>query len=235
MKNENIPDVDHPNLIDRNNAINFARSFLSAKDKFLILDTETTGLGEKDVIIQIAVIDLDGNTLLNTLVKPKNRKSIPRDATAIHGIRFKDLLDAPHFIDVLHDLTSLLSPDKSLLVYNLAYDTRLINQTIEIDEINYNFSVKGYCIMQLYAQYTGQWNPISNEYRFKKLPNSNHTAQGDCLATLELIKYIAKQELSVIPENYKPTAIKPDNRSNCMSIVFVTILFIVVAVWLFLC
>jgi hypothetical protein len=36
----------------------------------LIVDTETTGLSIKDEVIQIAIIDLDGKVLLNTLLKP---------------------------------------------------------------------------------------------------------------------------------------------------------------------
>jgi len=77
--------MEHPNLIVRNNAIRFARGVLAQKQNYLILDTETTGLGEKDVIIQMALIDLDGNVLLDSLVKPKKKKSISREATEVVG------------------------------------------------------------------------------------------------------------------------------------------------------
>lgn len=43
--------------------------FKNPKD-WLILDTETTGLDSRDRIVEIAVIDLSGVVLLNTLVKP---------------------------------------------------------------------------------------------------------------------------------------------------------------------
>src|SRR5690606_33823093 len=49
----------------------------------VILDTETTGLYDAE-IVEIAVIDLGGNILMNTLVRPKN--PIPAEVTAIHGI-----------------------------------------------------------------------------------------------------------------------------------------------------
>jgi DNA polymerase-3 subunit epsilon len=103
----------HPNLQSRNEVIEFARNVLKNKEKYLILDTETTGLSDKDIIIQVAVIDLDGNTLIDTLVKPTKRKSIPRDASDIHGIKFKYLRGAPHFVDVLHDLLPFSSKKRS--------------------------------------------------------------------------------------------------------------------------
>jgi len=45
---------------------------------FVILDTETTGLYDDDEIVSIAIINSDGQTLLNQLVKPV--RPIPADA-----------------------------------------------------------------------------------------------------------------------------------------------------------
>jgi|GEM_PF-1530092 DNA polymerase-3 subunit epsilon len=199
----------HPNLLDRNEAINFCRNVLTNKSDFLILDTETTGLGEKDVIIQIAVIDLDGNTLIDTLVRPTKRKSIPREATAIHGIKFMHLADAPTFVDVLDDLYNFVKSGKKFLIFNFAFDARLINQTLTADSIGTTFNLKGNCIMQIYSQFVGNWNSISNEYKYQKLPESNHSALADCHATLRLIRQLAEQPLSDIPSGYVPTAVKP--------------------------
>ena len=36
----------------------------------VFLDTETTGLGRYDEIVEVAVVDLDGSVLINTLVRP---------------------------------------------------------------------------------------------------------------------------------------------------------------------
>jgi hypothetical protein len=48
----------------------------------LFLDTETTGLsGERDRIVEIAIIGDDGSVLVDTLVNP--RVPIPPEATAI--------------------------------------------------------------------------------------------------------------------------------------------------------
>lgn len=68
----------------RKAAINLMNSWLINSDNFVILDTETTGLDEHDEIVEVAVIDMSGKVLLNTLVNPI--QPIPYEATQIHGI-----------------------------------------------------------------------------------------------------------------------------------------------------
>lgn len=71
----------------RQRAIEVARQVCAAKPVYL--DTETTGLGSTDEIIEISIIDDDGSTLLETLVKPS--QPIPADSTRVHGITDADV------------------------------------------------------------------------------------------------------------------------------------------------
>ena len=58
----------------RNEAILTARKILSEKDKYVIFETETTGLKSTDVILWITFMDLDGNVLLDELLQlPKGK------------------------------------------------------------------------------------------------------------------------------------------------------------------
>ncbi|MCW0121703.1 exonuclease domain-containing protein, partial [Bacillus subtilis] len=82
-----------------------------AQGYFAVIDTETTGLfpGNHDRIAEIAVITLDrSGTVLDrweTLVNPE------RDLgkQSIHGIRAKDILEAPRFVDIAQELDWRLS------------------------------------------------------------------------------------------------------------------------------
>ena len=229
--------MDHPNLIEKNNTIQLAREILAQKQNYLILDTETTGLKEKDVIIQMAVIDLNGNVLVDSLVKPLKRKSISREAAAIHGISSKHLQSAPYFADVFYDLIPHLEARKQFLIYNFEFDTRLIRQTFIADGINYPGKMHGECIMKEYAKFTGQWNTLTNDYRYQRLPGGNHSAKGDCLATLDLIKMLAEQELTLIPEDYKPAVRLQATESEIeaqtsLVILFIGAFFVFVLLWL---
>jgi DNA polymerase III epsilon subunit-like protein len=65
-------------LRDKDDAIDIANDILNNKNKYVIFDTETTGLGENDVIVQIGLLDLDDNALMDTLIKPTKRKKMSK-------------------------------------------------------------------------------------------------------------------------------------------------------------
>ena len=85
----------HPNIVDRRASIDWARHVLRKNRRYVILDTETTGVKKTDEIIQITVINLDGNALLNENIRPTKRRRIPKDATAIHGLTMDVLAECP--------------------------------------------------------------------------------------------------------------------------------------------
>ena len=80
----------------------------------IILDTETTGLKNDDEIIEICLIDLDGNILLNTLIKPT--KPIPEQASRIHGIYDKDVENAPLWSEIYQNFINIIK-DKEVIAF----------------------------------------------------------------------------------------------------------------------
>jgi len=208
--------MEHPDLFDYNVSIYWAKRVLENKEKYLILDTETTGLGEKDVIIQIGVIDLEGNLLVDSLVKPTQKKSISREATAIHGIKTKDLFNAPNFGDILIEIQPHIEAGKEFLIYNFDFDKRLIEQTFYHDNLRGRLVFSGDCVMKKYSQFVGEWNPYYGDYKYQRLPGANHNAVGDCKAALQVIQLMAGSELADIPNEYKSTK-KTESRSNISS------------------
>ena len=73
-----------------------ARAWLAANA--LILDTETTGLGDDAEVVELAVIDCAGAVLLDTLVRPSG--PVPAEAAAIHGITDAMLAGAPTWSEI---------------------------------------------------------------------------------------------------------------------------------------
>ncbi|HDL7798385.1 TPA: 3'-5' exonuclease [Yersinia enterocolitica] len=172
------------------------------KRNYLILDTETTGLGDDAEIIEISIIDCTGKILLDTLVKPL--KTIPAAATAIHGITNEMVADAPTWRDI-HYQFMVLTNDRTLLIYNALFDSRLIFQTVAAS--NCQFSGKKYifdaeCVMESYAEYYGQWGQKRNKFKWQRLSNAAeqqgvvidgapHRALADCKTTLGVIRAMA--------------------------------------------
>lgn len=200
--------MNKPNPIDRNDAITWARSVLDNKDNYLIFDTESTGLNENDEIIQMSIIDLHKNELYNTLIKPKLKKSISRDATIIHGLEKKDLIEAPYFETAIHKFLQVIE-NKTILIYNAEFDIRLLQQTCYANDCP-KFPLSYWCVMKEYSKFIGQWSEYHQDYKYQKLPGSNHTALGDCLATLKIIEKMAKSELLIFNTGNEPS---PDSKN----------------------
>ncbi|MGO3569152.1 MAG: 3'-5' exonuclease [Serratia grimesii] len=170
------------------------------RDNCLILDTETTGLGDDAEIVEIAIIDTTGKPLINTLVKPS--KPIP-EATAIHGITNEMVMDAPQWKDIFPSVDALIS-GRTVVIYNSQYDVRLLYQTNSIWDVTPGFK-NGFtdfqCAMLEYAAFYGQrsdrggykWQRLTAaaDQQGVKIEGTAHRALSDCLTTLGVIKAMA--------------------------------------------
>jgi DNA polymerase-3 subunit epsilon len=171
---------------DRAAAARWAWEQLQQPDT-LILDTETTGLGSLAEIVQIAVINLRGEVLLDRLVRPVG--PIPDEASRIHGITLKHLEDAPAFDRIGAEVRDLLH-GKNVLIYNAAYDTRLLRQSaaaVRLKADMFAMAAMFQCVMQQYSAWVGDWNDYHANYKWQRLPGGDHSALGDCQATRKLL------------------------------------------------
>lgn len=187
-------------------AAKWAKDLLAAGD-FVLLDTETTGAnrdGKKDEPLQIGIVDSDGTVLFDTFVK--SMVSIDDEAAATHHITAAMLADAPRFADVHSKLHTVLGYQK-VIVYNADFDNQiLINaaQAANVQPALYGGSWD--CAMKQYAKFYGEWNPYHANYKNQSLIKAceqqgitgieapAHSALGDCLRTLALIKVMAAYE-----------------------------------------
>lgn len=168
---------------------------------FLVLDTETTGL-HRGEICQIAILNHEGNILLNTLVKPMN--SIPMDAYGVHGISDEMVQDAPTWAEIAPQVLDIIS-NQNLVVYNATYDRKMMHQSGEaagMPRIEWKEHARWYCAMIAFAEHYGDWNDYHGNYRWQKLStaaimsgmdtNGAHDALVDCLMTLHVVHKLLK-------------------------------------------
>jgi DNA polymerase III subunit epsilon len=180
----------HRSPSDRKKSIEWARALLTDRSRWVVLDTETTGLGLTDEVIQIAVVAPDGSTLLDSLVRPAQRTEIPAAASAIHHITIDQLKTAPTFERLAPMLADVVR-GKRIVAYNAEYDRRLLMQTALMSGGRAPHE-RWECAMIAYSRYVGEWDFRKNDYRFQRLPSGDHSAAGDCLATLKVIELMAQ-------------------------------------------
>ena len=169
----------------------------------LYLDTETTGTDQKSEIVEICIIDDDGASVFQSLVKPA--ASIPAQATQIHGITNELVKNAPPWYRVWPEVEAILS-GRGIGIYNAEFDLRMLEQTHKIFRIPWRPAQLGgsFCIMKLYAEFYGEWDPRRGSYRWQsldaagrqlKIPLRNtHRALDDALLAREVLHAIAGSE-----------------------------------------
>jgi DNA polymerase-3 subunit epsilon len=160
----------------------------------IFLDTETTGTGPKAEIVDIAIIDLGANTLFQSLIRPMKR--IPSDAIAIHGITNEMVKGAPTWGEAWPGILSTLE-GKCLGIYNKEFDMRMMRQTCAAHGVTWkNPTSTTFCVMELFAEYYGEWNEYRRSFTWQRLetagrhfqleyPNS-HRAFDDALLAKEV-------------------------------------------------
>lgn len=179
----------HPRPKDRIAASKWAAGVLADGHRVVFLDTETTGVGRRDEIVQIAILDIDGRELCKTLVGLTSRKTIPKAASAVHGITRKDLEGKPTYAELSRHLQSVLR-GKRVIAYNAEFDFRMMQQTCAIAGGYKPDSSQWECAMKVYAAFYGEIHPFFGDYKWQKLGGS-HDATDDVMKLISLVKRMA--------------------------------------------
>jgi DNA polymerase III subunit epsilon len=181
---------------DRRSAVAWSRSVLAAEET-VFLDTETTGLGPSAEIVDIAVITVDGEVLMDELVRPDCR--IPFEATQVHGITDQDVVLAPVWSEVLERLRPVLS-ERPIVVYNAEFDRTMVRQSC--DRISAAIPhASWHCAMKAYAAYRQERVRGRPGYRWHSLPAAaasfglaagGHRARADAQVCRQIVLAMAE-------------------------------------------
>lgn len=163
------------------------------KTRFVVIDTETTGLKAyaRDEIVSIALIELQGveptGRTFTTLVNP--RRCIPPESTAIHHITNADVAEAPGIEDVLHDVVRFMG-DSILVGHHVLFDLRFLNKTLQ-KRFLCRLKHPWLDTMMLYTAVSGRLGHYTLEEvaQFCRVEiHHRHTAYGDAMATAAMFK-----------------------------------------------
>ena len=167
---------------------------LLGRDDVFILDTETTGLRDAEVI-EVALIDTQGRTRLNTLIEPKAARMNPY-AQRVHGLSLTALKGQPRWPEVLPELERI-AKDGTILAWNAPFDARMLEQTSALWGLPHP-KFLFVCAMNLYARNQGKrafglHKAVAAEgleTLFDK--HASHRALGDVIFVLEVLKKLSQ-------------------------------------------
>lgn len=155
----------------------------------LIIDTETTGLGEDDKALEIAIVDAAGTFEFSSLIKPTCH--ISEAAARVHGIT-AEVAGAGMDAEALWPIVHLIICGSPLLAYNAAFDSRIIVQTFGPEARDHEW----HCLMNAWMEFHGleRWARLENVCHNIGVDAGGHRALGDAKAAREVLYWLAKQE-----------------------------------------
>lgn len=117
--------------------------------KIIIVDTETTGLGKTDEILQLSVIDGLGNVLWDRYYRPLNHTSWYY-AQKVNHISPEFVADKPNIAEDSEEIISLFREYELILGYNTKFDLRMLANNIQ--QFN-ELELKSEDVHNLYRKY----------------------------------------------------------------------------------
>ena len=168
------------------------------QSRFVVIDTETTGLKAYagDEVISIALIELQGleptGRIFTSLVNPQ--RPIPATSTAIHHLTDADVRDAPCLERLLPDIVQFIG-DSIVVGHHVQFDLRFLNKRLW-KLCRCRLRQPSLDTMMLYVALTGRLGhytleEVAQQCRVEIV--DRHTAYGDAVATAAIFKRLSQR------------------------------------------
>lgn len=166
---------------------------------FVVLDTETTGLGPRAEIIEIAALDSAGTVLLESKVWPRCGR-VPAASTRIHGLTTSDLKGAPTWPELLLELERQLG-GRRVLAWNAPFDERMAHQSSRLWNLapqlpTFECAMRGYAQVRGIGSLSMRLERAAQVERVLTAPQQ-HRSLGDTQLVLAVLRRL--QEARTVP------------------------------------
>lgn len=189
--NEGHDAVSHPNPMDRNRSIMWARYHIDSDD-WILLSMKVTRRDDeagksRPSIVSIAVTDHSGKAMYEAMVR--SAEIVSNEEIALHGVNQSVVFNAKPYSEVRESLLKLLA-HKALVTWDSDYIQKTFN---ELDSIN-GFAAthwKADSAAREFARFVGERSNPSATYVSQPLPLPGVSASDECRSIVNLIKEMA--------------------------------------------
>ena len=168
------------------------------RDDVLILDTETTGRGKRDEIIEIALIDTTGKKRFLSLCKPE--KPIPIKAMQVHKITDRMVANAKTWPDIHKAVKKLFKRADYVLAWKAEFDESMLRQTAERYGLQWKNKYKLHDLLQDYRELrpdklSHSLEDACGHEGVPRVESKAHRALPDCYDVLEVMRAYVRNEM----------------------------------------
>ena len=167
----------------------------------IVIDTETTGLNaDTDELLQVSIIDSQGNTLFNSYIKPLYTDNWNK-AMAVNHIIPEMVANAPNILEVKQEINRILNSANIIVGYSTNFDLSFLS-AVGIE----NSKATVIDVMQDFADIYGEWSDKYGCNKGQKLTKCAeyygydwgtdiaHDSLADCRATLYCYQKMLKEK-----------------------------------------
>lgn len=167
----------------------------------IVIDTETTGLNaDTDELLQVSIIDSQGNTLFNSYIKPLFTENWD-GAMAVNHITPETVATAPNILEVKQEISRIINSAHTIIGNNVDFDLGFLSN---IGIRNENAAIVD--VMEDFADIYGEWSEQYGCHKWQKLTKCAeyygydwgtdiaHDSLADCKATLYCYKKMLQEK-----------------------------------------
>ena len=156
--------------------------------------------GNLDEILQVSIIDTDGNVLFNSYFKPKVVSWT--SAECVNGISPEMVENAPQISEKIKEISKIVYNSETIIGYNTYFNLSFLeNSGLVLSE-----NVEIIDVMRTFAEIYGEWSDCFDDYKWQTLSTATeyyhydwnshsenaHNSLADCYATLYIYQQIQK-------------------------------------------
>ena len=171
---------------------------LLEREDVLVLDTETTGRGERAEIIESALIDTPGKARFLSLCRPE--KPIPIDAMRVHKITDRMVADAKTWPGIHKAVKKLFKQAEYVLAWKAEFDESMLRQTAERYGLQWKNKYKLHDLFRDYRELRSDklCHSLEKACGHEGVPRDEskaHRALPDCYDVLEVMRTYVRNEM----------------------------------------